>query len=188
MASNRQRIAVGLLTISLGGFGAWIKSEGDGPTTQRADGTKLHQPYVPTAGDVPTIGHGSTHYEDGSLVKISDKPITSERAVQLARNLLAQDEQSFRASVPGVKLFQEEYDLYLDFTGQYGIGNWRSSSMRRNLLAGNYPQACQSLLAWRFQAGRDCALSKNWGPRGCKGVWTRQQERHAKCMAAQGAK
>ncbi|WP_415752914.1 glycoside hydrolase family protein [Pseudomonas aeruginosa] len=118
-------------------------------------------------------------------MKLTDPPITRQRGEQLARNLMAKDEQQFRDSLPGVKLFQEEYDLYLDFTGQFGITNWRGSSMRRDLLAGNYQQACDDLLKWRNQAGRDCSLPKNWGPRGCKGVWTRQQERHAQCIAVQ---
>ena len=171
---NRQRTLVAALAISSAGFAAWQASEGYSPT-----------PYIPTAGDVPTIGHGSTRYEDGTPVKLTDPPITRERAEQLARNLMAKDEQLFRASIPGVKLFQAEYDLYLDFTGQYGIGNWRQSSMRRHLLAGEYRAACDALLKWRFQAGRDCKLPQNWGPKGCRGVWTRQQERHAKCIAAQ---
>ena len=171
---SRQRTLVAALVISLAGFGAWQANEGYSPT-----------PYIPTAGDVPTIGHGSTRYEDGTPVKLTDKPITPQRAEQLARNLMTRDEQLFRASLPGVKLFQAEYDLYLDFTGQYGIGNWRQSSMRRHLLAGEYRAACDALLKWRFQAGRDCKLPQNWGPKGCRGVWTRQQERHAKCIAAQ---
>lgn len=171
---NRQRTLVAALAISLAGFAAWQASEGYSPT-----------PYIPTAGDVLTIGHGSTRYEDGTPVKLTDPPITRERAEQLARNLMAKDEQLFRASIPGVKLYQAEYDLYLDFVGQYGIGNWRQSSMRRHLQAGEYRAACDALLKWRFQAGRDCKLPQNWGPKGCRGVWTRQQERHAKCIAAQ---
>ena len=110
-------------------------------------------PYIPTKGDVPTIGHGSTQYEDGTKVKLSDKPITKQRAEQLARNLLSKDEVRFRASIPDVDLYQEEYDLYLDFVGQYGIGNWRSSSMRRHLINGEYANACGALLRFRFAAG-----------------------------------
>ena len=184
--ANRQgvlRVAVAALTLSAAGFASWTASEGDGPTSVRTDGVEVHHPYVPTAGDVPTIGHGSTRYEDGTPVRLSDPPITRQRAEQLARNLHSADEARFRASLPGVYLHQGEFDLYLDFVGQYGIGNWRSSSMRRHLLAGQYRPACDALLMWRFQAGRDCRLPQNWGPKGCKGVWTRQQERHAKCVA-----
>lgn len=103
----------------------------------------------------------------------------------LARNLQTQAEKQFAASLPGVKLHQEEFDLYIDFVGQFGIGTWRGSSVRRNLLAGDYRAACDDLLKYRFQADRDCSLPKNWGLKGCKGVWTRQLERHQKCVDAQ---
>jgi len=173
--SIRKRIVAAALSVSVAGLGTWMNSEGFAPA-----------PMIPTKGDVPTIGYGSTRYEDGQPVKLTDPPITKQRAEQIARNLMSKDEQQFRASLPGVNLFQEEYDIYLNFVGQFGIGNWRTSSMRRDLLAGNYWQACDDLLKWRRQDGRDCSLPVNWGPQGCKGVWTRQQERHAKCIAAQG--
>jgi GH24 family phage-related lysozyme (muramidase) len=179
------RALVATLTLSAAGFASWQASEGDGPTTVRQDGVVLHHPYVPTAGDVPTIGNGSTRYEDGTAVRLTDPPITRQRAEQLARNLHSEEEARFKASLPGVLLYQGEFDLYMDFVGQYGIGNWRTSSMRRHLLAGDYLRACQALPQWRFQAGRDCRLPQNWGPKGCKGVWTRQQKRHADCMAMQ---
>ena len=171
---NTRRNLVLAMAFSASGFATWMASEGFSP-----------KPYIPTKGDVPTVGHGSTHYEDGTPVRLSDPPITQQRAEQLARNLASKDEQRFRSSLPNVALYQEEYDVYLDFVGQYGIGNWRASSMRRGLLAGQYRQSCAALLKWRFQNGRDCKNPKNWGAHGCKGVWTRQQTRHEKCMAVQ---
>lgn len=177
MAGLKKRIAITLLSLSAAGFSVWQQSE-----------SFVSKPYIPTQGDVPTIGYGSTRYETGVPVKMSDAPITKVRAEQLALSLMSADEKIFRASLPGVALFQEEYDLYLDFTGNFGVTNWRSSSMRRELLAGNYPQACYALLKWRNQGGRDCSLPQNWGPKGCKGVWTRQVERHNKCLAAQVAR
>ena len=179
------RALVATLTLSAAGFATWKANEGDGPTAVRPDGVVVHHPYVPTQGDVPTIGHGSTRYEDGTPVRMADQAITSQRAKELARNLHREEEARFIASLPGVALSQKEFDLYLDFVGQYGIGNWRSSSMRRLLMTGQHRQACQALLQWRFQAGRDCREPKNWGPQGCKGVWTRQQQRHADCMGVQ---
>lgn len=169
-----KRSAIATLTMSAAGLAFWIASEGFSA-----------KPYIPTAGDRPTIGHGSTHYENGAPVKLTDPTITRTRAAQLAKNLASKDEQQFRASLPNVKLYQEEYDLYLDFVGQYGIGNWNTSSMRRFLLVGQYQQACDALLQWRFQNKRDCKKPINWGVNGCKGVWTRQQERHQQCLAAQ---
>ncbi len=172
---NLLRVSVAALTLSAAGFATWQASEGFTATA-----------VIPTRGDVPTIGHGSTRYEDGTPVRLGDAPITRQRAQQLARNLHSEEEARFKASLPGVYLHPGEYDLYLDFVGQYGIGNWRKpQSPRTWLLQGDYVGACNALLTWRFQAGRDCRLPENWGPQGCKGVWTRQQKRHADCMAMQ---
>lgn len=81
-----------------------------------------------------------------------------------------------------MKLYQEEFDLYLDFVGQYGMGTWRKGSPRRYLIDGNYVGACEALLLYRFAAGYDCSTP---GSKRCPGVWTRQLERNAKCKAAQ---
>lgn len=159
-----------MLALSAAGFSAWQSSEG---FTSDA--------IIPTKGDVPTLGHGSTHYEDGSRVKMGDK-ITRPRADELARNLMKVDERRLSDSIPGVRLHQEEYDQYLDFIGQYGIANWNSSSMRRELLAGHYTEACNALLRYKFSAGFDCSTPGN---RVCKGVWDRQLVRNSKCLAAQ---
>ena len=169
-AQLRQRIAVSLLSLSAAGFATWQASEGYTPVA-----------VIPTKGDVPTIGHGSTRYEDGSPVRMGDT-ITPARAEVLARNLNSQAEKQFAASIQGVKLYQAEFDEYMDFVGQYGIGTWRKGSPRKSLLAGNYVQACNDLLKYRYAAGFDCSTPGN---KRCAGVWTRQLERHAKCMAAQ---
>lgn len=168
---SKARVAVAALTLSAAGFATWIASEGFTPA-----------PVIPTKGDVPTIGHGSTRYEDGTPVAMTDPPISRQRAAELARNLNAEEEKRFAASLPGVTLTQGEYDVYIDFVGQYGIDNWRRSSMRRLLLVGQYRQACDALLRYRYAAGYDCSTPGN---RRCPGVWTRQQERHAKCIAEQ---
>lgn len=172
--SARNRIAVTLLSLSAAGFAAWQASEG---FTDVA--------VIPTKGDVPTIGHGSTRWEDGTRVRMGDT-ITRQRAEVLARTLNSQAEKEFAASLPGVKLHQDEFDVYMDFVGQYGMGTWRAGSPRRDLLAGNYVQACHDLLKYKFAAGFDCSTKVNGKPNNrCWGVWTRQFERHAKCMAAQ---
>ncbi|MDT0137291.1 glycoside hydrolase family protein [Acidovorax sp. PRC11] len=169
------RVAVAALTLSAAGFGAWQANEGFSAT-----------PIIPVAGDVPTIGHGSTRYEDGTPVRMSDPPISRQRAAALARNLAQEDERRFVASLPGVTLYPGEIDIYMDFVGQYGIGNWRKpGSPRTSLLRGDYVRACGDLLQWRFQAGRDCREPRNWGPTGCRGVWLRQLRRHDACMELQ---
>lgn len=170
-----QRMKVGGLTLSAGAFVALLAHEG---FTNRA--------IIPTKNDVPTVGFGTTVYEDGTRVRMGDT-IDPVRAVIVAQNHISADEVMFRASIPDVPLYQAEYDLYVDFVYQYGIGNWRSSSMRRNLLIGEYRQACDALLRWRFAGGYDCSTTIDGQPNKiCWGVWTRQLGRYAKCIAAQG--
>ncbi|MDU4393287.1 MAG: lysozyme [Acinetobacter ursingii] len=135
------------------------------------------KPYKDTGG-VATIGIGSTQYEDGSKVKMTDKPIDQKRAIQIAQAHISKDEVAFRKSLQGVKVSQVEYDLYLDFMYNFGKSNWRSSSMLRNLKSGQYVAACKSLLKWKYVAKRDCSIRSN----NCYGVWTRQVDRYNKCM------
>lgn len=97
------------------------------------------------AEKVATVGIGSTKYEDGSRVKLTDKPISKERAVQIAKAHISKDEVFFRKSLVGVKLTQVEYDLYLDFMYQFGQSAWTSSSMLKHLKAGRYVKSCNAL-------------------------------------------
>lgn len=168
------RLIVGTMTLSAAGLIAIVSQEG---YTDKA--------VVPTKNDRPTYGFGSTFKEDGSPVRPGDRtdPVRALRTVQAH---LSREENKFRESLPGVKLTQAEYDLYMDFVYQYGISNWLKSAMRRELLAGNYSAACNALLEWRKAGGYDCSTLVNGKPnKRCWGVWTRQQERHAKCLAEQ---
>lgn len=133
------------------------------------------------SGGVVTQGIGSTTKPDGSKIRMSDPPITRKTAQEWVKAHVSKDEAAFRRSLAGVKLSQTEYDIYLDFTYNFGQANWRSSSMLRNLKQGKYVQACESLLKWKYVAKRDCSIRKN----NCYGVWKRQLERHSKCMGAQ---
>lgn len=167
----KKRIAIAVLTMSAAGYGAWLANESFNPF-----------PHIPTKGDVPTIGIGSTRYEDGKRVKLSDPPISRKRASELARNLNLQEEKRFISSLHGVYMTQEEFDLYMDFVGQYGSTTFHKSSIRRHLLAGDHVAACNALLKYKYAAGYDCSTKGN---KRCSGVWTRQLARHKKCMEAQ---
>lgn len=136
---------------------------------------------IPTRGDVPTLGFGSTTHADGRPVRMGD---TTTPVKALARTLqyIQADEADMRKTLAGVALYQAEYDTYLDWRYQYGATAWRNSSILRELKAGNHKSACDSLLKYRFSAGYDCSTPGN---RVCAGVWTRQLKRHAACMAAQ---
>lgn len=187
------RLLVAGLSLSAAGFIGLVVHEG---YTGRA--------VVPTQGDRSTVGFGSTFNEDGTPVKPGDTT-TPVRALIKAQAHLSREEAVFRTSLPGVALSQGEYDLYMDWLYQYGSGAWFTSGMRRELLAGNYRAACDALLDYRkLTSGRkegpgwvvnrrnvqgqptrwefDCSTPGN---KVCRGVWTRQLERHKKCMELQ---
>lgn len=174
---GRQLIAALVLAISASGagFAAWKSNEGFTAV-----------PVIPTQGDVPTIGHGSTRYENGTPVKITDPAITAKRAEQLALNLMKSDAKKFESTMnPDTEMTAGEFNVYMDFVGQYGINTWASSSMRKQILAGDHLGACKSLLKYRFAAGYDCSTKVSGQPnKRCWGVWVRQLERHNECMEA----
>ncbi|MFC7518682.1 glycoside hydrolase family protein [Herbaspirillum sp. GCM10030257] len=166
----RARIVVAALSLSAAAFVGIVTSEGYTDTA-----------VIPTKNDRPTVGFGSTFHENGAPVRIGDST-TPVRAIVKAADHIGKEEAKFRASLPGVALHQAEYDLYMDWVYQYGTGAWAKSSMRRQLMQGNYKAACDALLLYKFSGGYDCSSPGN---KVCSGVWTRQLARHQKCMEVQ---
>lgn len=167
---TRARIIVAGLALSASAFIGLVSHEG---YTERA--------VVPTINDRPTLGFGSTFHETGAPVRMGETT-TPVRALIKAQAHISREEAIFRKSLEGAALHQAEYDLYMDWVYQYGTGLWLKSSIRRQLLLGNHKAACEALLLYRFSGGFDCSTPGN---KRCAGVWTRQQERHAMCVAAQ---
>ncbi|ENU80581.1 hypothetical protein F975_01635 [Acinetobacter sp. ANC 3789] len=170
--SNKTKFAV-LLTSVIGTSGVLFTTGYEGWRSK---------PYYDT-GRVVTQGFGSTLKPDGSKIKITDKPITQKQGIEYLTAHYARDAKVFNKSLQGIKLSQDEYDLYADFSYQFGTPAWTSSAMLRNLKQGKYIQACKSLENWRFSrvGGKkvDCRID-----RGCAGVWHRQHARMEKCLGA----
>ena len=168
--SNKTKVIVTILT-AISASGIYY--------TQSKEGTVL-KPYYDIV-KVATVGTGTTVYPNGQKVKITDPPITNKQATEYLKFHINKDAKIFNKTLLGVPLSQTEYDLYMDFTYQFGTGAWSQSSMLRNLKQGKYKQACDSLLKWKYASKRDCSVRSN----NCYGVWIRQLERHDKCMGAQ---
>lgn len=164
--SNKKYIVTMLTAISVGGVAFTASYEGFSS-----------KPYL-DSGKVATIGYGSTVHPDGSKVKMNDTPLSKKHGMEYLQIHMTKDAQRFNKTLLNVPLSQAEYDLYMDFTYQFGTGAWSGSSMLRNLKAGQHVQACKSLLKWKYVNKKDCSIRSN----GCYGVWTRQQARYDKCM------
>lgn len=171
---SKQRIAASALVLSFAAAIGIINAEGFTDTAT-----------IPTKNDRPTIGYGSTFWEDGRPVKMGEK-ITPTRALVVMQAHINKEEALFRKSIATVPVQPIEYDIYMDWTYQYGNGAWYDSSMRANLLTGNYVAACSSMLKYKYSGGYDCSTLINGKPNDrCWGVWTRQQARVKKCLEAQ---
>ena len=180
MSKTKYFVIGSTLAASIGGF--FIS----GVSNEQVQATAVKEgytpkPIIPVKGDVPTIGNGTTVYCNGKKVTLKDPSISKEKALQQLKCHIENNAPAFNKSLQNIKISQAEYDLYNDFVYQYGIAAWNGSSMLRNLKAGQYVQACKSLLKWKYVAKKDCSIRKN----GCYGVWTRQVDRYEKCMEAQ---
>lgn len=166
------RVAISALALSASALVALVTHEGYTDHT-----------IIPVKGDRPTNGFGGTFNEDGTPVKMGDT-IDPVRALRRSAAHIQKDETGLKRCVTG-DLSQPEYDLLVDAAYQYGVPRMCSSSIVKNINAGNYVAACQGYGDYRFVAKRDCSLPQNWGPKGCRGVWLRAQERVDKCMSYQ---
>ena len=110
-------------------------------------------PYLCSAG-VPTIGYGATYYEDGRLVKLTDPPITKERAEALLRWHV---EQVFLPRtlrlVPTIDN-PGRWAALTDFAFNLGHGALRASTLRRVAMAGDWDDVPAQLGRWVYAGGK----------------------------------
>ena len=114
------------------------------------EGVVLH-PYKDPAG-IPTIGIGSTYYEDGTKVTMKDKAITKERAIQLAKNVVKSFEARVNKSIV-VPMTQNQFDAMVLLCYNIGESGFARSSVVKNFNAGNLQKAADSFLLWNKAGG-----------------------------------
>ena len=132
----RKRLAVAGLSLSAVGLLTIAKWEG---FSDKA--------YIPVAGDVPTIGFGST---EG--VKMGDT-ITPQKALERLMRDVGVAESAIGRCVK-VPLSQSEYNAFTTFAFNVGAEAFCSSTLVKKLNAGDYAGACQELRRWVYVDGR----------------------------------
>lgn len=157
-----QRTQAGALVLSVAALAAIAGYEGYRSTA-----------YIPVPGDVPTIGHGTTRYEDGSAVKMGDR-VTPERAQVLLRNDASTFERAVERCAP-VPMHQHEYDAFVSLAYNIGESAFCKSTLVRKLNAGDYAGACREILKWDKFKGQPL-----------RGLTLRRQDEYQKCIG--GAK
>lgn len=109
-------------------------------------------PYLCPAR-VPTIGVGSTFYEDGRKVTMADPSITAERAFEILAHELRQceaavDRLTTRRSLPPLAR-----GALVAFVYNVGSGAYRGSGLRRAVNAGEDQRAASEFAKWRMAGG-----------------------------------
>lgn len=120
---------------------------------RRFEGLSL-KPYLCPAG-VPTIGYGSTRYEDGKPVSLKDRPITQALADELLLLTLCRD------YMPGVLKLSPTLEQHngalaaiTDFAYNLGVLRYAGSTLRRRVDAKDWAGARAELAKWVNGGGK----------------------------------
>jgi len=84
-------------------------------------------PYKCQAG-VPTIGYGSTYYEDGTKVTMADPGITEVQATKLLSNTIKGFEKAVNTYVTS-DINQNQFDALVSFTYNVGPDQFKKSTL-----------------------------------------------------------
>lgn len=98
---------------------------------------KLHEsfrskPYLCPA-KIPTIGYGSTFYEDGSKVTLKDTPITKERATIIMSHYINEKIIPTLKRTVNIVLTQNEIDALCSFIYNLGETNFIGSTLLKKI-------------------------------------------------------
>lgn len=111
------------------------------------------KPYLCSA-KVPTIGYGSTFYENGTKVKLTDAPITKQRAEQLLKNTA--DKFAEKVAVLIKKpVTQNQFNALVSFAFNVGVSALKISTLLK--LVNNNPNdenIAKEFLRWNKAGGR----------------------------------
>ena len=111
------------------------------------------KPYLCPA-KVGTIGYGSTFYENGKKVKITDPSITEQRATELLQHSLKSFEQ-YVDSYCRDDINQNQFDALVSFCYNLGPANLKSSTLLKKANVNpNDPTIAQEFLKWNKAGGR----------------------------------
>lgn len=117
------------------------------------------KPYLDFA-KVPTIGVGCTYYEDGTKVKMTDPPITRERAISLFKNVLKNYETTVW-SVTRDDINQNQFNALVSICFNIGVNGFKGSTLLKRINANpNDPSITEAFKMWRNSGGKPILLAR----------------------------
>ena len=111
------------------------------------------KPYL-DAVNIPTIGFGSTYYEDGTKVTLKDKPITEEIAIELLEFIANKTFSENINKVVKVPLNQNQFDALVSFAYNIGNKNFNWSTLLKKLNQSDYEGASLEFGRWNQANGK----------------------------------
>jgi len=131
-------------------------------------GLAVHEGYVGTAYrdpvGIPTIGFGET-----AGVQMGQTTTPVRAMIQLLDS--ANKHAKGMVECIKVPISQNEFDAYLDFTYNVGVGAFCRSGLVRLLNQGKYEEACAELKKWVYAGGKVLP-----------GLVTRREKEYQTCM------
>jgi lysozyme len=110
-------------------------------------------PYLCSAG-IPTIGYGSTYYENGVRVKLSDSPISEEWAEELLKKNVVHYDVAVN-SLTRDDITQNQYDALVSFAYNVGVTNFKNSTLLKRVNANpKDPNITNQFMKWIRAGGR----------------------------------
>lgn len=110
-------------------------------------------PYLCPA-KIPTIGYGSTYYEDGTKVTLKDKAITEQRATELLEFIANKTFSENINKVVKAPLNQNQFDALVSFAYNIGNKNFNWSTLLKKLNLSDYEGASSEFLRWNQANGK----------------------------------
>jgi lysozyme len=124
----------------------------------KEEGLRL-KPYLCSA-KVPTIGYGSTFYENGTKVRMSDPAITKQRAEQLFLNTLKHYEMCVYTSTRD-DINQNQFDALVSLCYNIGTHAFKKSTLLKRI--NKNPKGADieaAFLMWRNAGGKPILLNR----------------------------
>lgn len=119
---------------------------------KKFEGFRSH-PYLCSAG-IPTIGYGSTYYENGVRVKLSDSPISEEWAEELLKKNVVHYDLAVN-SLTRDDITQNQYDALVSFAYNVGVTNFKNSTLLKRINANpKDPNITNQFMKWIRAGGR----------------------------------
>lgn len=94
----------------------------------------MSKPYLDAVG-VPTIGYGTTYYENGRKVTLKDPAITEKRATELLQLQVDKEYATAVSRAIKVPITQNQFDALTSFAYNVGTGGMAGSTLVKKINA-----------------------------------------------------